>query len=244
MTVLWLDETDSTNAEARRRAEAGETGPLWIAARRQTAGHGRRGRTWFTKEGALAATLLTTSTRSVTDSAGISFVAALAVHEMIARYAPESLVGLKWPNDVLLDGHKVSGILVEAGAMREGIWLAVGIGVNLAAAPVHVDRPATSIAQHLRPEYRQPPTPDEALKVLAEAFERWSGIWDKEGLAPILKAWTHRSVGIPGPCTVRLTEDTLLGTAEGLDSEGRLRLRFPDGSLRLIAAGDVFFGTR
>ena len=241
--ILWLDTVDSTNAEARRRAEAGETGPLWIAATQQTAGRGRRGRAWSTGEGNLAATLLTATDRAPGEAAGVSFVAALAAHDLACAYAPEGLAALKWPNDVLLAGAKLSGILVESGARADGgLWLAVGIGVNLASAPTEVERPATALAHHLRADHATPPSPQEALTVLAEAFQRWSNLWDEAGLVPILDAWRARAAGLSGPCHVRLAAETLDGTAEGLDSDGALRLRLADGELRRIVAGDVFLG--
>ena len=243
--ILWLDTVDSTNAEARRRAVAGEAGPLWIAAEHQSAGRGRRGRSWSTQTGNLAATLLIASDLPAAQAAGVSFVAALAVSDLASAYVPEALVALKWPNDVLVGGHKLSGILVESGPHPDGgVWLAVGVGVNLAAAPTDVERPATALAQHLRPDRTQPPTPREALTLLAAAFDRWSRLWEQGGLPLILDAWMGRSQGIPGPCTARLVDETVEGIAEGLDMGGRLRLRLADGSLRHIAAGDVFFGGR
>src|SRR5690606_17489347 len=113
--VLILDDIDSTNAEARRRAEAGETGPLWIAARRQTSGRGRRGREWSSETGNLAATLLVLTRKSPAEAAQITFVAALAVADLLDAFTPAGLVTIKWPNDVMLDGRKASGILVESG---------------------------------------------------------------------------------------------------------------------------------
>lgn len=240
--ILWLPAVDSTNAEARRRAMAGEEGPLWIAAQRQTDGRGRRGRAWSTAEGNLAATRLGVTHKSAAEAAGVSFVAALAVAEFADAYAPASLVSLKWPNDVLLAGAKLSGILVESGQGPDGgLWVAVGIGVNLASAPADVERPAAALADHLRPDRLAPPTPQEALATLARAFDCWLDLWAKGGLPLILDAWTGRSTSIPGPCVARLPNETLEGWAEGVDSEGRLRLRLADGSVRCIAAGDVFF---
>lgn len=149
--LVILDEIDSTNAEARRLAEAGEAGPRWIVARRQTAGRGRRGRKWETEQGNLAATLLITTPKSAAEAAQATFVAALAVADLLDVFVSPALVSIKWPNDVLLDGVKVSGILVESGAHANGdLWLAVGIGVNLAHAPDDTERGATSIAERLR----------------------------------------------------------------------------------------------
>jgi BirA family biotin operon repressor/biotin-[acetyl-CoA-carboxylase] ligase len=240
--ILTLDETDSTNAEASRRAEAGERGPLWITARRQTAGRGRRGRAWSSESGNLAATLLMTTNRPPVQAAQITFVAALAVADLIDAFT----VGggaIKWPNDVLIDGAKASGILVESGPHPEGgLWLAIGIGVNLAHHPEDTERPSTSIAAHLRPDIAYPPSAESALSVLAEAFAEWQGRWDTLGFAPVLEAWKTRAFGLDGPCVARLGHETLTGMAEGVEDDGALRLRLADGALRKIAAGDVFFG--
>lgn len=237
--IIAFDEIDSTNAEARRRAEAGESGPVWITALRQSAGHGRRGRVWETGEGNLAATLLMLTERAPAEAAQISFVAALAVADMARLYLAADLIRLKWPNDVLVGGRKVAGILVESGRRADGaLWLATGIGVNLAKAPVAAERPATSFADHA---FAPPPAPREALEHLASAFAGWLGVWDAQGFAPLAEAWTQRAHGLGGPCIARLGSQAVEGEAEGLDVDGALRLRLADGSIRRITAGDVFF---
>ena len=241
--VLILDETDSTNAEARRRAEAGEVGPLWITARRQSAGRGRRGRKWESESGNLASTLLLLTQKSPAEAAQLTFAASLAVADLLDRYAPPALVTIKWPNDVLLDGRKTSGILIESGpAPSGGLWLAVGIGVNVSQTPGGTERPATCIAEHLGQGIASAPTVDDAAKVLAETFGVWLDRWMTLGFQPILDAWIARTPGLHGPCTARLTNETLTGTADGVEADGSLRLKLPDGSLRVISAGDVFFG--
>ncbi|WEK59359.1 MAG: biotin--[acetyl-CoA-carboxylase] ligase [Candidatus Brevundimonas phytovorans] len=241
--VLILDETDSTNAEARRRAEAGEPGPLWITARRQTAGRGRRGRKWESESGNLASTLLLLTRKSPAEAAQLTFAASLAVADLLDRYVPPALVTIKWPNDVLLDGRKTSGILIESGpAPSGGLWLAVGIGVNLSQTPDETERPATCIAEHLANGIVSPPSVEEAAKALAETFGVWLDRWTTLGFQPILDAWTARTPGLHGPCTARLTHETLTGVADGVEADGSLRLKLPDGSLRVISAGDVFFG--
>jgi len=235
-----LDEIDSTNAEARRRAEAGDRGPLWITARRQTAGRGRRGRSWETGSGNLAATLLTVTDKPPAEAAQVSFVAALAVADLASTYVAPGLVSLKWPNDPLIAGRKTAGILVESGPRAAGgLWLAVGCGVNLATPPEAADRPATSFAEH---RAAPPPAPLEALSVLVESFERWRDLWARLGFAPIAEAWTARAHGLGEPCEARLPGETVAGIAEGLDADGALRLRTPSGIVRRITAGDVFFG--
>ena len=241
--LLLLDQTDSTNAEARRRAEAGETGTLWIAARRQTGGRGRRGRAWESDTGNLFATQLMTTPRPPAEAAQVTFVAALAVADLLDAYAPPSLVTIKWPNDVMLAGDKASGVLVESGAHPSGgLWLTVGIGVNLAHAPTGTERPATALAHHLRGDVGAPPSVEVAAARLAEAFAIWLERWETLGFEPILDAWRARTPGLDGPAVARLGQETVEGRAEGVAADGALRLRLADGTLRLISAGDVFFG--
>lgn len=181
-----------------------------------------------------------TTMRPPAEAAQLSFVAALAVAEVCDAYLPPKLVSLKWPNDPLVDGRKVSGILVESGpAPGGGLWLAIGCGVNLAEAPVAPERPATTFAEHMD---GPPPQPLEAIEHLAKGFERWRAIWDEMGFAAIGQAWTRRAHGLGQACTARLGSETVEGIAEGLDDDGALKLRLPNGMLRRITAGDVFFG--
>jgi BirA family biotin operon repressor/biotin-[acetyl-CoA-carboxylase] ligase len=241
--ILLLDQTDSTNADARRRADAGETGPLWIVARRQTEGRGRRGRQWESQDGNLFSTLLQLTRKSPAEAAQVTFVAALAIADLLDAYAPPSLVTIKWPNDVMLAGQKASGVLVESGAHESGgLWLAVGIGVNLAHAPEGTERPATALVHHLRGDVTAPPTVEAAAATLAGAFDVWMTRWETLGFEPILDAWRARTVGLDGPAVARLGRETVEGIAEGVAPDGALKLRLADGSLRLISAGDVFFG--
>ena len=241
--ILLLDHTDSTNAEARRRADAGETGPLWIVARRQTDGRGRRGRSWESQDGNLFATLMQLTRKSPAEAAQVTFVAALAIADLLDAWAPASLVTIKWPNDVMLAGQKASGVLVESGAHESGgLWLAVGIGINLVSAPEGTERPATALAHHLRGDAASPPSIEVAAAKLAEAFNVWMTRWETLGFQPILDAWRARTAGLDGPAVARLGRETIEGRAEGVGPDGALKLRLADGSLRLISAGDVFFG--
>ena len=137
-------------------------------------------------------------------------------------------------------GAKAVGVLVESGPRADGrLWLAIGIGVNLAHAPTDVDRPATAFAEHMA---APPPSPAEALEVLASRFEFWRAQWATHGFAPIARAWTARAHGLGGRCEARLPNRTVEGLAEGLDPDGALRLRLDDGAIERITAGDVFFG--
>jgi BirA family biotin operon repressor/biotin-[acetyl-CoA-carboxylase] ligase len=242
--LIVFDELDSTNAEARRRAEAGERGPVWLIARRQTAGVGRRGRAWDGGEGNLTATLLLTLDKPPMEVAQLAFVAGLAAWTAITAYVPAQAVTLKWPNDGLIGGRKACGLLIDSGAAKAGgTWAAVGIGLNLATYPQGAERPATALAEHLSHDVIRAPTPDEALAVLAETFDVTLGLWLSQGFEPIRQAWLARAQGIGGPATARLERETVSGVAEGLDADGALLLRLPGGELRRITAGDVFFGS-
>jgi BirA family transcriptional regulator, biotin operon repressor / biotin---[acetyl-CoA-carboxylase] ligase len=226
------DELDSTNCEAQRLAQAGESGPVWIIADRQTAGRGRRGRVWSTDTGNLATTLLLRPDAPPAIVGQLSFVAALAAAEMAAHFAPNAAITVKWPNDVLVDGKKLAGLLLEAGPG----WLAVGIGINLASAPEGAEFPATSLAQL----GLAAPSSEEALTVLAARFAHWYDAWMKDGFETIRAAWLARAGGLGGPIRARLPNETCQGVFEGIDASGALLLN-EQGHVRAIAAGEVFF---
>ncbi|XBQ15605.1 MAG: biotin--[acetyl-CoA-carboxylase] ligase [Oceanicaulis sp.] len=237
MRVEVFDELDSTNEEAKRRAASGEAGPLWIMARAQTAGRGRRGRAWTSAGGNLFTTGLYRLDATPAGAANLSFAAALAVGDLAASVIDPALVKLKWPNDVLIGGRKTSGILLESGAHQAGgLWLAVGIGVNLAHHPEDSERPATDFSVH-----GASLTPEAALETLSGRFEHWRLQHQREGFAPLRQAWLSRAHGLGERCTVRLEGETLEGVFADLAEDGALRLDLPGGGRRLISAGDVFF---
>jgi BirA family biotin operon repressor/biotin-[acetyl-CoA-carboxylase] ligase len=239
--IVTFDEIDSTNAEARRRGEAGDLGPIWITASRQSAGRGRRGRNWETGQGNLAATYFFTTDQSAGEIAQHSFIAALAVADLASRYAPASIVSVKWPNDVLIAGRKTAGILIESsGRVGGGFWVAIGIGVNLSRPPADATFPATAFSEHMT---APPPSPLEALETLSDSLERWRLRWRRAGFSAIAEAWTKRAHGLGEACTARLPNETVEGIAEGIDGDGALRLRVAPGRVRRITAGDVFFGS-
>lgn len=228
-------ELDSTNAEARRLALFGgaEHGPLWIMAARQTKGRGRRGRAWQSDEGNLAASLLLRPDAPQAVTGQLSFAAALAVADMVARFAPEAAIAVKWPNDVLAEDKKLAGILLEGG---EG-WLAIGIGVNLASHPEGTEFPATSLAGLGVPV----PSPQEALTILAARFDHWYDVWMRDGFELLRSAWLARAKGVGAPIRARLaSHETREGVFEGIDASGALLLN-EGGHVRAIAAGEVFF---
>lgn len=225
-------ELDSTNEEARRLAAAGEAGPVWVVAERQSAGRGRRGRPWQTAKGNLATSLLLRPCAPRALTGQLSFAAALAVADMAAHFAPAAAIAVKWPNDVLAGGRKFAGILLEGG---DG-WLVVGIGINLVSHPDGTDFPATALAQL----GVAPPSPEEALTVLAARFAHWYGVWMKDGFASLRTAWLARTVALGTPVRARLPNEIREGVFEGIDESGALLLN-EGGKLRAIAAGEVFF---
>jgi len=232
-----LAQIDSTNEEARRMAAAGETGPIWITAERQTAGRGRRGRPWTAPPGNLSATLLLAPGKPAAEIAQLSFVAALAAADMVVSCGPQAKV--KWPNDILVDGQKIAGILLESSSQggADPAWLAIGIGVNLKAYPPDTEFPATSL---LNLGWAAP-QPGEALARLAAAFAKWYEVWRADGFAPIRDAWLARAAGLGNRIRARLQNEETSGVFEGIDESGALLLRETRDRLRTIAAGEVFF---
>jgi BirA family biotin operon repressor/biotin-[acetyl-CoA-carboxylase] ligase len=232
-----FDEIDSTNEEARRMALAGERGPIWISAARQSAGRGRRGRTWVSPTGNLSATLLIAPGRPAGECAQLSFAAALAAADAVGSFGADARV--KWPNDVLANGQKISGILLESASQggADPAWLAVGIGINLKHHPADTEFPATSLpALGLAA-----PEPREALSRLAASFAKWYEVWRAQGFAPIRDAWLVRAAGLGTRIRARLTTGETMGIFEGIDTNGALLLRETQDRVRAIAAGEVFF---
>lgn len=235
--IEWLEETDSTNEEARRRFRAGEIGPLWIGARRQTAGRGRRGRAWADLSRNLYCSGLYSLKCTPAEAAQLSFAAALAASDVCQSALTDRTAKVKWPNDVLIDGQKVCGILLEsADSPGQIVQLVVGIGINIMAAPDIPERPAVSLAQ-LGSELNAA----AALEHLVERFEHWRGVWARDGFTPVRAAWLARAHGVGQRCLVRLDTKTLEGVFTGLAEDGSLILELAGGQRQLISAGDVFF---
>ena len=229
--------TASTNADAKQAAEAGESEGLVFQALRQTAGRGRQGRGWESPEGNLHTSILLRPCCSLQTAGHFSFVTALAVHDAVRAFLPDADLALKWPNDVLVSGKKISGILLEAAPVENGVmeWLVIGIGVNVQHHPENGLYPATS----LQAEGAIQAEPQAVLETLLGALEGWCTMLLREGFAPIRAAWLAKAQ--KGPVTARLPVETVNGEFSGLDEQGRLILRLPDGAERAIAAGDVFF---
>jgi BirA family biotin operon repressor/biotin-[acetyl-CoA-carboxylase] ligase len=243
MGRVILDSTDSTNAEAARRAaDPGCAVPLWIMARRQTAGRGRQGRVWAAPEGNLSASLLMRPQIPAAEAAQLSFAACLAVADVLASTAPAAEVRLKWPNDAVLNGRKVAGVLLESsGRGRDIDWLVVGVGINLAQSPARDSiAPGTVAPSSVVAEGGAQIEPEEALDRLAFRFEHWRALHAAQGFAALRSAWLARASGLGQRIEARLPGRVVSGVYEDVDASGSLVLRNQTGPIR-ISAADLFF---
>ena len=222
LRLVHLPETDSTNAEAMRRALAGEAPPLWVLADRQTAGRGRAGRAWASQPGNLFASLLVSTSCPPALAGQLSLVAGVAAIDAIRRAAGPSATGrlrLKWPNDILIGTAKTGGILVESttrssGAERLAI---IGIGLNLVSAPDDLSRAATFLCRPRLVAFAYP----SMLCFLAEAMDGWLEMWnDAQGFAQVRQAWLDRAGPIGEPLTVHTAQGIAAGRFAGLDEAG------------------------
>lgn len=224
----------STNTEALALARGGERGPLWVTAGRQSAGRGRRGRTWTSAPGNLFASLLLTEPAAPEHWPELSFVAALAIHDAIADLAPtvRPQLAIKWPNDLLLAGAKFAGILTEG----EGAGtIVVGIGINCSSHPSDTDYPATNLAAAGVDVSAEAAFSELSAKMMGRLAQ-----WNRgEHFATIRTDWLSRAAGLGGTISVRLPDRELAGCFETVDEVGRLVLVEPEGTRYAIAAGDV-----
>jgi len=231
--IEQVTEIDSTNEACRLRALAGEGAGLVIRADRQTAGRGRRGRSWSSPPGNLYASLLLRPDRPVAEAAALGFAAVTAMGDVAEALLPAEQVQHKWPNDLLINRRKVSGILLET---QPG-FLVLGIGVNILSHPADTPHPATDLVA----EGAAPLSPQALLERLLVAFAPLYALWEAEGFAALLPAWRQRAAGLGAVIDVRLERETLSGIFQDLEPDGTLRLALADGTERRIAAGDVYF---
>ncbi len=231
-----LPVTASTNDDAKRAAESGEAEGLVVQALHQTAGKGRQGRVWESPEGNLYASVLLRPRCTAQEAGCYAFVAALAVADVVKAVLPKSDVELKWPNDVLVGGKKISGVLLEANPPTDGKidWLVIGVGLNVSHYPDEGLFPATSMAAEGVKTGVQ-----EALETLLTRLSHWRGVLQRQGFEPLRTAWL--ALAKKGPLVARLPQETVEGAFAGLNGQGHLILRLPDGKETAIAAGDVFF---
>jgi BirA family transcriptional regulator, biotin operon repressor / biotin---[acetyl-CoA-carboxylase] ligase len=228
--VISFDRIDSTNAEARRLAEQGERGPLWIMADEQTAGRGRLGRHWVSEPGNFYGTFLFSIDSAPAIASQIGFVAALAVREAAVALRPDARFELKWPNDVLMNDMKVCGLLSEIIA-HSPMSVALGCGINLAHAPESLSYPVTKLgAGH---------APVDVMPHLDAALSHHLAIWDEgRNFESIRFEWERHAQAIGQVVSINGQQ----GIFEGLAEDGSLRMKLGDGCTRTVYAGDVRMG--
>jgi BirA family transcriptional regulator, biotin operon repressor / biotin---[acetyl-CoA-carboxylase] ligase len=229
----------STNEEATRLAAAGAPEGTLVLADEQSAGRGRRGRIWVSSPGNFFGSIVLRPGRPAAEAAQLGFAASLAVLEACGQFLPASVaLACKWPNDVLADGRKLAGILLESRASGAGAldWLVIGIGVNLASCPRDTEFPAASLAEAGAPGV----TPDAILPILGTRFLAWYEAWQRPGgFAALRTRWLDHAQGLGRPIRVRLSDSELDGRFAGLDDDGRLLLDGAEGR-RTISVAEIF----
>ena len=231
--IRTVAETGSTNADLLALAREGmiEEG-VWLRAERQSAGRGRQGRAWLSPVGNLSASTAVRLRAGDPPASTLGFVAAVALEEAVRTGAPSGVMQLKWPNDVLIGGAKLSGILLE----RADDFIVVGVGVNLAHTPDLPDRRTTSLAEH-----GVLASPAVFVEALAACFSHWLDRWREQGFAAVRARWLERAHPPGTPLRAALPDGSVVaGAFEDIDAAGALILRLADGARRAIHAGDVF----
>jgi BirA family transcriptional regulator, biotin operon repressor / biotin---[acetyl-CoA-carboxylase] ligase len=248
------DSVGSTSTEAAKAALAGDVGDVWFCALQQTAGRGRRGRPWESPHGNMAASLLIVPEADPAISATLGFVAGVALNRALSEVIPAARlktgidgadmpngrIALKWPNDVLADGAKLAGILLEAQKRPDGgLAIVIGFGVNVVAAPEGLPYPATSLRA-----LGLDTSAETVFGALSEAWIDAIETWDQgRGIARVLDLWRGAAAGIGAEVAVNRDGDIVRGIFETIDEAGRLIVRANDNRRIAITAGDVHFGT-
>jgi BirA family biotin operon repressor/biotin-[acetyl-CoA-carboxylase] ligase len=238
---LVLDQVGSTNREAFALAEAGVPGPLWIVARRQTAGRGRSDRQWISAPGNLHASLLLRLDCPPAAVPHLSLLAGVATVDAIRQAAAgcpgREFAGLrlKWPNDILIGRAKCAGILCESLAGRQSTTAVIGIGINLAWHPTAMHRAATDLAAH-----GCRIAPEAMLASLAQAMQHWLAVWGGgRGFHSVRRAWLERAGPAGEMCTVDTGRERIEGAFADLDPDGALIVSDRHGQRRTVTFGDV-----
>jgi BirA family transcriptional regulator, biotin operon repressor / biotin---[acetyl-CoA-carboxylase] ligase len=247
--LIAFDKVGSTNAEAMAHARQGERGLTWFVTTEQTAGRGRRQRSWVAPRGNLASSVLEVMDVSPAVAATMGFAFGLAHEAALRRVSVEASVRqggsdqlnylLKWPNDVLVRGQKLCGLLVEAEAMTDGgLAVVAGIGTNIIAAPEGTPTPATSLAA-LGVQI----SAEELFAAQSDAWVEFRGIWDNgRGFADIRRRWLEHAFGVGERVAIQTGTAAVEGTFDTIDESGCLIIRTADGRRVPITAGEVYFG--
>ncbi len=239
--LIALDEVVSTNDEAKRLAVSGAGEGTVIWARSQRGGRGRRGRAWISPPGNLYLSIILRPECAPSEAAQLSFVAVVALGETLEPLLPSATaLKFKWPNDVMISGRKVSGILLETATTGWAAleWVVVGVGLNVSSHPTGISAPATSLLAESAEECE----PTRLIGAYCRNFKNWYDRWREGGFPPLRAAWLQRAMGIGEQLQINLEGVPLAGKAVALDAAGALIVETTSGERRAITAGEVFFG--
>lgn len=226
--LVELSSVGSTNDHAKQLARSGYPAFTTVWAHDQTAGKGRQGNSWTSVAGNLYMSVLLRPAATAAQNGQLSFLAAVALAETVKEFMPKpSQIAMKWPNDLLLNGKKAAGILLET----EGDWVVMGIGVNVAGAP--------DGAASLR-DFGADAQSGHVLEKLVTRLKDFYDLWVKSGFAPIRSQWLHYAHNIGMTIQVRMPNETFSGKFLGIDDAGALEIEMPDGAKRTVCSGEVF----
>lgn len=250
MTTSWqdayqlqiMDMVDSSNEEAKRLALAGSPDGMVVWTKSQLEGRGRYEREWVSPEGNLYLSILLRPDYDILVGSQLSFIMALAVGDAISCFlAPEKSVQYKWPNDVLIDGKKVAGILLESASKANNQkidWMIAGIGINVLVSPTKLDQPVTSIAQESSGDTV---SVEKVLDRFMHNVALWRTAWEQRGFSNIRKEWLSKAYGLGKEISVMFRGEKIHGIFKDMDEEGLLVLELPNGEEQRISSGEVFF---
>lgn len=241
--MIFLEQTESTNADALRLAKRGEKLPLWVVAERQTAGRGRDGRIWISEPGNLHASVAFEARAPLSAASQLALVAGIALYESVqtvVRLAGPQTIRLKWPNDLLIGSAKAGGILVETIALtqEQGVLAVIGFGLNVSSAPQGTGREVSCLAD----VGDVPPVP-ELANVLAGEVDRWIGVWDAgRNFSAVRGHWLSRGTQPGERISLHTHTGKVSGTFAGLGADGALLIETANG-VESFTYGDAVLGT-
>jgi BirA family biotin operon repressor/biotin-[acetyl-CoA-carboxylase] ligase len=240
-----FEQLDSTNEKAKELARDGAPDGTLVWAGEQLAGRGRHGRNWLSPKGNLYCTYILRPDCDYKQAMQMSFVAALAVGETLKAFVPQDcVIQYKWPNDVLVNGQKISGILIETEHAEQGRpdWLAVGIGINVQSHPDPQKADLLYAPTSITAQRKELIDVAAVLMGLTRKLFAWRQRWVKEGFAPVREQWLQQGFNLGQPITVKMGLESLTGIFMDIDEHGTLILKLSNGTERRITTGDVFTG--
>ncbi len=235
MRIISLKTINSTNDFAKKLALNNSTTPLWVISEKQTSGRGRSGRQWYSQEGNLFTSGLYFLEIDIKSIGNMSFIAALALYDSLIEFLPNDLVKLKWPNDVLVDGKKISGILIETIPNPEGFFIVIGIGVNIKTKPSELN--AACLMDYAENFVI---TPDKLLQSIVKAFDYYLEDYISHGFSKLRSQWLDKCIGLGKDIIARTANKDYEGIFRDLGSEGELLLEDIHGNIVPIFASEVF----